>query len=144
MVNKKRSTSEVDTSTGVIAEPPFVRGPFVRERVRTPSGGVSRTHQAHADECDINKILARFDNTGSLPPGKGEGQYANVVGLQGDLTTRINHSREILDQAGRDLDEKRQRDIEEQIAEQKSRDEELERLRAFEAEVKKKTGDTGS
>ena len=30
----------------------------------------SLTRQEHRDECDINSILARYERTGHLPPGR--------------------------------------------------------------------------
>lgn len=37
-----------------------------RRRVRTPVGGPSLTRQEFSDECDINKILRRYQQTGAL------------------------------------------------------------------------------
>lgn len=84
-----------------------VRHPF--ERVRTPTiiEGKSMTHQSHAEKCDINHIIRRFDRTGVLPPETRPAQYHDVTALQGDLTERINSSRQVLDTAGRALQEHR-------------------------------------
>lgn len=42
----------------------------------------SRTKQNHADECDINKIIRRFDTTGVLTHlNRMEAQYGDLVGL---------------------------------------------------------------
>ena len=62
------------------------RHPFSRLRVVTKTKGICRTKQSHADACDVNKIIERYDHSGRLPPGMGEGSYADVTGLQGDLT----------------------------------------------------------
>lgn len=43
-----------------------VRKGFERERVQTAVGTVSRTKQSFADECDINKIVKRFETTGQV------------------------------------------------------------------------------
>lgn len=82
-----------------------IRNPYERHRHYTHVYGESRTHQSHAESCDINNIIKRFDNTGELPPATREPQYADVTALQGDLTERINQSRETLDTAGRQLEE---------------------------------------
>ncbi|MEM2002958.1 MAG: hypothetical protein QXT77_09960, partial [Candidatus Methanomethylicaceae archaeon] len=59
----------------------------------------------------------------------------DVTALQGDLTERINSSREILDKAGRALEQKqlevkekaaqKQRDLEDEVARLKSQNDEL-------------------
>lgn len=82
-----------------------VRNPYQRHRVQTPIFGESMTHQSHAESCDINNIIRRYDNTGTLPPAAREAQYGDVTDLQVDLTERINTSRETLDKAGRALAE---------------------------------------
>lgn len=88
--------------------PPRVRHPYERARVTTIFTGESMTHQSHADSCDINNIIRKFDRTGVLPPSTRPEQYADVTGLQGDLTERINTSREILDKAGRVVEQQRE------------------------------------
>ena len=45
-----------------------------------------KTDQSQGNDTDVNKIVARFARTGELPPARGEPQYADVTGLQGDLT----------------------------------------------------------
>lgn len=86
-----------------------VRHPQEYLRVQTHLYGDSLTHQSHADQCDINAIIRRYDNTGSLPPSYNtEPQYADVTHLQGDLTDRINTSRDTLDTAGRYLAEQQE------------------------------------
>lgn len=58
-----------------------VRHPFERERSQVDCGGESRTQQSHKDSVDVNKIIARFDRTGQLPPARSDGQYGDVSGL---------------------------------------------------------------
>lgn len=98
-----------------------VRTPFTRVRTITEITGESMTHQSHASSVDINNIIRRFDNTGVLPPPTGDPVYADVTELQGDLTDRINMSRETLDAAGRQLDEQ-QRLENEKLEKQKEAD----------------------
>lgn len=43
-----------------------VRKGYERERVPTKVGTVSRTKQSFTDECDINKIVKRFQTTGAV------------------------------------------------------------------------------
>lgn len=120
----------VDTETGELT-PPKVRMPWERLRVQTPMVGESMTHQSHAESCDINHIIRRYDNTGLLPDGRGPGQYADVTHLQEkQLDQMITESRETLDKAGRELEEKRQADLEAEIQRVKDIEEENKRLKA--------------
>lgn len=75
--------------------PPIVRRWHERHRTPTVVSGVSRVDDTHVDACDINAIIRRYDNTGSLPLGR-EGVYADVSGLNGDLTEQINSARDAL------------------------------------------------
>lgn len=43
---------------------------FHHERPVSPHGGVSMTHQEFADECDINKVLTKYQLTGVPPISK--------------------------------------------------------------------------
>lgn len=108
-----------------------IRKPYDREAVKTKLPRYTKTLQGLQEEVDVNNIMARFERDGIMPTGRGPGQYGDVTELQkGDLTDRINFSREVLEQAGRDLEEK-------QLAAQKAQEEkfnamqkELEQLRA--------------
>lgn len=73
----------------------FIRHPFSRYRFVSECVGESMTHQSHADACDINNILKRYESSGVMPTGRSDGQFADVTGLQGDLTEQINKSREV-------------------------------------------------
>lgn len=44
-----------------------------RVRLETPEGE-GRTHQSMKDECDINRILAKFEKTGQLPGHLNQGK----------------------------------------------------------------------
>lgn len=57
----------------------------------------SLTLQAHKDECDVNKIVARFDATRQLPANMREGgSYMDVSDVQQlDLAERIRVSRTV-------------------------------------------------
>lgn len=113
-----------------------VRHPFERVRVFSCVRGESMTHQSHKNQCDVNAIVKRFDRTGELPPPTRPPQYADVSELQGDLTERINLSREVLDTAGRALDEKRQAEKEAKRQAQIDLEDEVKRLRELERTVK--------
>ncbi len=58
-----------------------------------------RTKQCHADECDINKIMARFDQTGTISHvAKYEGVYADFSDFDfHEQTTKLTQGREIFD-----------------------------------------------
>ncbi len=75
-------------------EYPKVRHPYFRQRSPTNLEGQSlRTDQSQGNDTDVNNIVARFARTGEIPPGK-PGQYADVTGLQGDLTEMIERGKE--------------------------------------------------
>lgn len=118
----------------------IVRHPMERNRYRTPVVGESMTHQSHKDLCDVNAIVKRFDRTGELPPATREAQYADVSSLQGDLTERIAMSREVLDTAGRHVDEKCKADQAKKRQQQVDLEEEVDRLRKLEASLKAPEG----
>lgn len=44
----------------------------------------------------MNNIIARYERTGQLPPSRQVPQYADVTGLQGDLTDLHNVARETI------------------------------------------------
>ena len=49
------------------------------ERVRvTVGGGDSMVRQSFKDECDINKIIARYSTTGQLPLTDAQAVYGDV------------------------------------------------------------------
>ena len=51
-------------------------------RVQTDCGGISRTKQSFADECNINKIIAKFRKTGMITHLKATGgQYGDFTGV---------------------------------------------------------------
>jgi len=75
----------IDQKTGEILAP-YIRSPYTRVRVQFATVGESKTHQAHAESCDVNNIISRYERTGVLPPARSVPQYADVTGLQGDLT----------------------------------------------------------
>lgn len=125
---------------------PLVRKPW--ERVRTqisfleevidPQTGQSvvqmqesRTLQHEKENCDVNRIIERYDRTGILPMPKRQGVYADVSKLNeyyGDIVLKA------------------QDDIakaEAFVAEQKEKLEEAEKLKAeAEAEAAKKSSTT--
>lgn len=73
----------------------FVEPASLRCRQQIDWVGDSLTHQAHKDEADVNKIVGRYARTGQLPEPRKGAAYADVSGLQADLTQRINESRDI-------------------------------------------------
>ncbi len=57
------------------------------------------TKQCHASECDINKIMARFDRTGTISHvAKYEGVYADFSDFDfHEQTNKLTRGREIFD-----------------------------------------------
>lgn len=72
------------------------RKPFTRERSIQPVDPESKTDRSQGNETDVNKIIARFARTGALPPPTREPQYADVTGLQKELTVLIEEGKEAL------------------------------------------------
>lgn len=108
-----------------------IRQPYEREAVKTPMPRYTKTLQGLQEEVDVNNIMARFERDGIMPTGRGPGQYGDVTELQkGDLTDRINFSRDVLEQAGRDLEEKQQAAKKAQEEKFKAMQKELEQLKA--------------
>lgn len=55
---------------------------------------VSMTKQEFKNECDINRIMAKYKVTGVLPEGMGVGRYGDFTGVED-----FQHAQEILIQA---------------------------------------------
>lgn len=70
----------------------FVRPPFSRLRVQVVPVGDSLTLQSEASACDINEIIARYDQSGFLPAARMEPQYGDVSELNGDFGELLNKS----------------------------------------------------
>lgn len=91
-------TSEGEVSDLAKCDPcgrPRIRPPWCRVRYGMDFGDQeSLVQQAHWDQTDVNAIVDRYHRTGILPPVQNNGVYADVTGLQGDLTERIQKSRE--------------------------------------------------
>ncbi len=64
-----------------------------------------RTKQCHADECDINKIMARFSKTGTMSHlAKFEGVYADFSDFDFQTQTqKLTRGREIFDELPAEL-----------------------------------------
>lgn len=73
-----------------------IRNPYARVRVSEIVQGESLTEQSHAEGCDINNIVRRFHRTGSLPPSRAEGFYADCTTLSGPLSERIEWAENII------------------------------------------------
>lgn len=74
------------------------RGPFEDLRVPTVVEGESMTDATQGNDTDINNIIARFDRTGVMPTATREGQYADVSGLNRDLTELIQNAQEAVEE----------------------------------------------
>lgn len=86
------------------------------------------TEQHHAQESDINRIVQRYDATGMIPEGKGEGQFLDVTHLQENLTDMMNNSHETLDAHYAEL---REKEIQEKEIQEKELQELQEKAQAF-------------
>lgn len=63
--------------------------PFKRNRVAITFTYPSKTQQAHAAECDINNIVARYKQTGILPEIARQGVFGDVSNIP-DYQTALN------------------------------------------------------
>mgnify|MGYP000747455357 CR=1 FL=1 len=71
----------------------YIRKPYERQRSTLKNDKPSVTDQSFGNDTDINNIIAKFSRTGEMPPTtKPAGQYADVTGLQADLTQLIEDS----------------------------------------------------
>lgn len=60
-------------------------------RVQFKTTGPSMTHQANAAECDINRIMQKYEKTGVLEHrNKFEGQYGDFTELPQDYHASMN------------------------------------------------------
>ena len=106
----------------------FVRRWYDRLRLQTLFEGESMTVQSEKDLTDINNIVARFDRTGELPPGR-EGVFGDVTHLNKPFQEIIDDADRIIDEAGKfitEADEKRKAEEKKQADIEKA---ELEQLR---------------
>jgi len=103
----KSDKAVLDLATGELQSEelaaPYVRPPWYRARLKVLSEGETMTQQSHRDQTDINNIVNRYARTGQLPPATRQAQYADVTGLQGDLTELVARSNEHISTADADL-----------------------------------------
>lgn len=69
-----------------------IRHPYdgIRHRVAVPPGGPSRTKQSFKDECDVNNIMRKYQQTGLLNHvNRFRGDYADYTGVQ-DYQASLN------------------------------------------------------
>lgn len=74
--------------------------PYERHRLQIEFTEPSMTQQSHKDSVDINKIIARYDRTGVLPPSRANPMY-------GDVTAFAKPFQEALDASGITIDQAR-------------------------------------
>lgn len=68
-----------------------IRKTFDRERYPFYTTGVSATHQAHKDECDVNRIMAKWQKTGVLEHRNTyQGNYGDFTNLPMDYQESLN------------------------------------------------------
>lgn len=92
-----------DLDTGELL-PPVVRPPWWRMSVKTPMSEESIVQQHLEPSANVNAIVARFRRTGEFPSAKVPPVYADVTGLQGDFTERVNASRLMMEAVARAAD----------------------------------------
>jgi len=116
---------------------PEIRKPLSRVRSAViKSEEESMTDTSFGNECDINQVIARCQRTGTIPEPTQTPQYADVTGLQKDLTQSIEDSKNamaVLEAAQR-----------QEHKEQKARDKErLEKYDQLEQQVKEMQANQG-
>ena len=81
---------DVRIDGGPIQEVEIVSGiPLERRRVTHPAGGESRTKQADIERTNINKIMRRYANTGTVPANMREPWYGDFSNVDDYLTARL-------------------------------------------------------
>lgn len=68
-----------------------------RRDVTTPVGDETMTRQEMADECDINKIMARYEKVGANPlamSGYRQPMYLDLTATPGDLMEAMEQLRQ--------------------------------------------------
>ena len=71
-----------------------IRAPYTRERLTTHVNGPSMTQQHFADECDINKIMAKYQRDGLVTHvAKYQGKYDDYT-VMPDFQTALNTMKE--------------------------------------------------
>lgn len=108
-----------------------IRKPRSRERLITQTSGDSKVQDGFGNDTDVNRIVERFTRTGIMPTATREGQYADVSGLQEDLTDLIAKQRQTQAEI---------RELEQSLQEEKQKQREsdaieLERLRQTQAQA---------
>nr|QJB20420.1 MAG: internal scaffolding protein [Microvirus sp.] len=74
---------------------PLVRHPNLRVRYEAVITGESQTVQSAVEECDINHIIRRYENTGILPPATEQAVYGDVSLLNDDLTVLVERKNSV-------------------------------------------------
>ncbi|AXL15131.1 internal scaffolding protein [Microviridae sp.] len=113
-----------------VAGRPGLRKPYERVRTITKVEGESMTDPSFANDTDVNTIVSRFARTGVMPPGK-EGQFADVSGLQKDLTDLIEEGKQATSEL-RNARDKINRELKEK--EQTEKEQLMERVKELEAQ----------
>lgn len=91
MTKQKSSPEAEGRFTAPMTRAPIIpRNPYTPyEQKVIPDFGVSLTKQAFTDECDINKILARYKTTGQITHFASRlGEFADVENI--DFQTAMN------------------------------------------------------
>ncbi len=70
----------------IVATRSFRSAYSIKPRSQMNTGSISLTEKHHKDECDINKILARYVKTGVITHGKTLTGYYDDVSNIGDYT----------------------------------------------------------
>lgn len=93
---------------------PKCRRPWERVRVTVDlTGQVSKTDTSLGNDTNVNNIVARFARTGVLPTTNAVPQYADVTGLQVDLTEALERGKKARSELERLHGERIARDQEE-------------------------------
>jgi hypothetical protein len=84
---KHNVPSKAEGNSGEFVKP-IIRSAYDGTRVEVPAKtGESMTHQSFKDECDINRIIARYAATGEFPGQNGNPRYLTVP-ANADFTTQ--------------------------------------------------------
>lgn len=92
----KTTTVIADPETGEVQlELPLFFSPFHRRRVTKKFTIPSKTHQSHAESCDVNRIIDQYARTGQLPPETRQKQYGDVSNLNKPMGELVADAKEV-------------------------------------------------
>lgn len=135
--------AKINTKTGEILDyniPTFKKQLSQQQYKTIVSQTPSKTHQSHADSCDINSVIKTYARTGVLPPNtRGtQPQYLDVSDLNrpySDILEEVRDTKDVIDSVNQKIDQANK-------AKEKTEKEEFEKFRTEKQKPKPATDET--